>query len=74
MRRRDVKKIIAYYFGIPEMREELAVEREELEEVRGQLEAFCGAFGYDISQVMNSPFTAVTPDSGNPYRQMYVMN
>ena len=32
MRRRDVKKIIAYYFGIPEMREELAVEREELEE------------------------------------------
>lgn len=49
-------------------------EREELEEVRGQLEAFCGAFGYDLSEVLNSPFTSVTPDNGNPYRQMYVMN
>lgn len=49
-------------------------EREELEEVRGQLEAFCVAFGYDLSEVLNSPFTSVTPDNGNPYRQMYVMN
>lgn len=32
MRRRDVKRVIAYYFGIPAMRAELAVEREELED------------------------------------------
>lgn len=32
MRRRDVKRIIAYYFGIPAMRAELAAEREELED------------------------------------------
>ena len=42
--------------------------------MRGQLEAFCIAFGYDISEVLNSPFTSVTPDNGNPYQQMYVMN
>lgn len=32
MRRRDVKRIMVYYFGIPSMRAELAVEREELED------------------------------------------
>ncbi len=32
MRRKDVKTVIAYYFGIPAMRTELAVERAELED------------------------------------------
>lgn len=32
MRRKDVKRVIAYYFGIPAMRAELAVERAELED------------------------------------------
>lgn len=32
MRRRDVKTVIAYYFGIPAMRAALCVEREELED------------------------------------------
>ena len=32
MRRKDVKRIIAYYFGIQAMRAELAVERAELED------------------------------------------
>ena len=32
MRRKDVKTIIAYYFGIPEMRVVLADERAELED------------------------------------------
>ncbi|MBD5098148.1 MAG: hypothetical protein HDT35_01090 [Clostridiales bacterium] len=31
MRRKDVKRVIAYYFGIPEMRALLADERAELE-------------------------------------------
>ena len=32
MRRKDVKTVISYYFGIPAMRAELAAEREELED------------------------------------------
>jgi len=32
MRRKDVKMVIAYYFEIPAMRAELAVERAELED------------------------------------------
>ncbi|MGO5444126.1 hypothetical protein ACTQXY_11525 [Faecalimonas sp. LCP19S3_D12] len=30
--------------------------------------------GYDIETVLEAPFTVVTPDSKNPYRQMYVAN
>mgnify|MGYP003526537976 CR=1 FL=1 len=30
--------------------------------------------GYDINEVLTSPFTVVTPDSKNPYKQMYVAN
>ena len=33
MRRKDVKTVIAYYFGIPAMRVLLADERAELEDV-----------------------------------------
>jgi len=39
MRRKDVKAIIAYYFGIPAMRAELAVERAELED---EYNGLCG--------------------------------
>lgn len=35
---------------------------------------FCKAFGLDEKEVLNSPFTLVTPDSKNPYKQMYVQN
>lgn len=30
--------------------------------------------GYDIETVLEAPFTVVTWDSKNPYRQMYVAN
>ena len=48
--------------------------REELESVRPCLEEFCRCFGRDIDEVLDAPFTLVTPDSRNPYRQMYVAN
>lgn len=35
---------------------------------------FCKAFGLDEKEVLSSPFTLVTPDSKNPYKQMYVQN
>lgn len=48
--------------------------QEDLDSVREHLEAFCNAFGYDMDVVLSGPFTLVTPDSRNPYKQMYVMN
>ncbi len=47
---------------------------EDLEAARAYIEEFCGCFGKDPAEVMSAPFTLVTPDSRNPYRQMYVAN
>lgn len=46
----------------------------ELEEIRPIIEDFCGCFGIDPKEILNSRFIAVTPDSKNPYKQMYVPN
>ena len=31
-------------------------------------------FGYDADKILRSTFTLITPDSNNPYRQLYVAN
>lgn len=46
----------------------------DLEEIRQYVVEFCDRFRYDIAEVMDSPFTVVTPDSKNPYKQMYIAN
>ena len=43
-------------------------------ELREHLRGYCALFGLDSDAVLNAPFTVITPDSNNPYRQMYVMN
>ncbi len=52
----------------------LAADDRDLEDIRGHLAGYCTVFGLDINSIMNSPFTVITPDSKNPYRQMYVAN
>ncbi len=44
----------------------------DMEELKVYVSEYCSLFGYDIHKVLSSPFTVVTPDSKNPYRQMYV--
>lgn len=51
-----------------------AAEAEDTEEIRKYVSEYCELFGYDTEEVMNAPFTVVTPDSKNPYKQMYVAN
>lgn len=46
----------------------------DLEEIQGYLAEFCDVFGCNVKELMDSPFTVVTPDSKNPYQQMYVAN
>ena len=46
----------------------------ELEELEPALAEFCALFGEDLAAVLDAPFTVVTPDTANPYRQMYVAN
>ena len=42
--------------------------------IRKYVTEYCGLFGADLKEVLRSPFTVVTPDSANPYKQMYVAN
>lgn len=46
----------------------------DMDELKTYLIEYCDLFGYNINEVLASPFTVVTPDSNNPYKQMYVEN
>ena len=47
---------------------------EELDSIAPFLERYCTLFGEDPELLSESPFTVVTPDSSNPFRQLYVAN
>ncbi len=47
---------------------------EDIKLIQSKLTEYCKVFGYDIEEIMDSKFTVVTPDSKNPYKQMYVAN
>ena len=47
---------------------------EDLQEIMEDLKEYCEDFHYDLETILSSPFTLVTPDSKNPYKQMYVAN
>ena len=49
-------------------------EEADLEELKPYLQEYCKVFGLSAEELLASPFTVVTPDSRNPYRQMYVAN
>lgn len=49
-------------------------DKSDMEELKAYVGEFCELFGYDAGEVLDSPFTVVTPDSKNPYKQMYVAN
>lgn len=47
---------------------------EDMKCIEKQISEFAEIFGYDKDEILNSPFTVATPDSKNPYKQMYVAN
>lgn len=47
---------------------------DDLSEIANLIDDFCALFGYNREEIMDSEFTMITPDSNNPYRQMYVAN
>ena len=46
----------------------------DMAEIECYLRTYCSLFPYRYAQIMQSPFTVITPDSKNPYQQMYVLN
>lgn len=47
---------------------------QDLAAIEQELIQYCQTFCYDPGQVLSGPFTLVTPDTKNPYKQMYVAN
>lgn len=47
---------------------------EDMKCIERQIAEYAQIFGYDKDKILNSPFTVATPDSNNPYKQMYVAN
>ena len=60
--------------GFPRQVTARPAEREELEEIRQYVEEYARLFSRDAESLLAGPFTLVTPDSANPYQQMYVAN
>ncbi|MGI6214051.1 MAG: glutamate synthase [Christensenellales bacterium] len=48
--------------------------KADMAEVSPFIRQFCEFFGFDTSSILGDTYTAVTPDSKNPYKQMYVEN
>lgn len=47
---------------------------KDMEEIKKYTAEYCRLFGCDEKEILDSPFTVVTPDSKNPYKQLYVAN
>ena len=47
---------------------------KDLTEVKKYIKRYCKLFGCDESEILDSDFTVVTPNSKNPYKQLYVAN
>ena len=48
--------------------------KEDIQEILPYLEEFCNVFGKDKKALLESEYIVVTPNSANPYKQMYVEN
>ena len=47
---------------------------EDLKEIEPYVKNFCSYFNEDYDKIISSEFTVVSPNSSNPYKQMYVAN
>ena len=51
-----------------------AADSADLKKIQEYVNEICEKFGCSSQEILNSPFTVVTPNSKNPYKQMYVAN
>ena len=47
---------------------------QDIKEIEPYIDEFCSCFGLKKEDIFSAPFTIITPDNANPYRQMYVAN
>jgi len=49
-------------------------DEDDMAEIRKYVTEFCRLFGEDADRILDAPFKAVTPNSKNPYKQLYAAN
>ena len=49
-------------------------EREDTDGIKPYLEKYCALFKADFDSLYNSAYYVLTPNSANPYKQLYVQN
>lgn len=49
-------------------------DKKDIDNILPVLERFCSIFGYDFEEVISENFYVITPDTKNPYKQLYVAN
>ncbi len=59
---------------LPEQVTAHPADTEDLDKIHNYLSEYCSDFGLDAEDILSTPFTVITPDSRNPYKQMYVAN
>ena len=51
-----------------------SASEEDIKDIEPYIRNFCSYFNADYDMIISSDFTVVTPNSSNPYKQMYVAN
>lgn len=67
--RSDCKRIL-----LPKQVIARPASHKDLDGIWTYLHTFCELFGGDCDELVRQPFTLITPNSSNPYKQLYVTN
>ena len=60
--------------GLEQQTTSRIAEASDLAKLRPVITRFCALFDYDAAALLADPYTIITPDSRNPYQQLYVAN
>lgn len=60
--------------AFPEQVTAAKASESDLDEIKDHLTEYCDLLDLDINDILNADFTVVTPDSKNPYKQLYIAN
>lgn len=48
--------------------------KEDLDEIKPYISNFCKYFNFNEKEMLSEEYTVITPNSANPYKQMYIAN
>ena len=57
--------------SLPAQIKAVAADAADIDEIRGEVERFCKAFGENAGSILASDFYVLTPNSSNPYKKLY---